>query len=185
MSLVIVFMQARIAGPLVELVSAHEQSVDPLLLQLAEAWKVAETQLGPEGLAKAQQAEAEDGEEEEGRVEDDPIDMRMEVEDLMEGLGGSKAAQLRQQQVLATMMKSAKRKMEQTSGSEGSKKAKKGEEQGGPSFTARLEAQREAGVAAGQAKDAAAFIPSPKWTGAKPGYAFKKGPQGQGYYVDR
>lgn len=33
-------------------------------------------------------------------------------------------------------------------------------------------------------QQAAAFIPAKKFTGAKPGYVFKKGPEGVGYYVD-
>ena len=32
--------------------------------------------------------------------------------------------------------------------------------------------------------DAPTYIPAPKFEGSKPGYYFKKGPQGLGYYID-
>jgi hypothetical protein len=32
--------------------------------------------------------------------------------------------------------------------------------------------------------DADTFVPSSKWSGARPGYVFKKGPTGLGYYLD-
>jgi hypothetical protein len=39
-------------------------------------------------------------------------------------------------------------------------------------------------AAAAAAAPAPAFQPSPTFTGARPGYVFKRGPQGQGYYKD-
>jgi U3 small nucleolar RNA-associated protein 14 len=43
---------------------------------------------------------------------------------------------------------------------------------------------QEGALAAGPAEAQPAFIPSRCWAGTRPGYAFKKGRHGQGYYLD-
>jgi hypothetical protein len=65
-------LQARLAGPVAELLQAHCQSVDPNLLALAEAWQQAEAALAAQGKsvdalaagAAAAGSDDDDGEEE-------------------------------------------------------------------------------------------------------------------------
>lgn len=67
--------QAKLAAPLVDLLRAHNQAVDPNLLQLSEAWAQAEAALAAQGkspaaleaaAAAAADGQAEEEEEEEG-----------------------------------------------------------------------------------------------------------------------
>lgn len=167
--------------------------MDPNLVQLAEAWKQAEAQLGPEALAKAAAAAAgsEDGEEGpesgDGAMDvDDLIEARMAAADLNEGLGkkvsaagkkdkkGVSAAEGAQEQPAAKKQKAA---------GEGVEAGK------APSLQQRLEARKAEGVAVAKAKEAEAvtqlaFVPAPKWQGPRPGYFFSKGTLGLGYYLD-
>jgi len=62
--------QAKLAAPLIDLLSAHQQSIDPNLLQLSEAWQQAEAALQARGLTAAAlaaegRAEGDDEQEEE------------------------------------------------------------------------------------------------------------------------
>ncbi|KAG2491590.1 hypothetical protein HYH03_010157 [Edaphochlamys debaryana] len=69
---------------------------------------------------------------------------------------------------------------------QGQGKAKAGDVQMVPTTKEQRRALQAAAAAAAADGGAAArpFVPSAKWAGAKPGYAFKKGPQGVGYYLD-
>ena len=46
--------QAKVSGPLVDLLSEHEQSLDPNLVQLAEAWQEAVVRAGGESALEEQ-----------------------------------------------------------------------------------------------------------------------------------
>jgi hypothetical protein len=65
-------LQARLAGPVADLLQAHGQSVDPNLLALSEAWQQAEAALAAQGKSVDQLAAAaagsddDEGEEEHG-----------------------------------------------------------------------------------------------------------------------
>lgn len=48
--------QAKLAGPIVSLLEAHGQAVDPNLLALADAWRQAEAALAAQGRALPQPA---------------------------------------------------------------------------------------------------------------------------------
>ncbi|GIM00392.1 hypothetical protein Vretimale_5179 [Volvox reticuliferus] len=88
---------APLAPPLLELLRAHDQAVDPNLVALAAAWKVAEEKLGGKGVAAAQAddtgGDGEDDDEGDGRAAgaSERLSLAEEVliaaEDLMEGLG--------------------------------------------------------------------------------------------------
>ena len=61
-------MQAKLAAPLIALLNAHHQTIDPNLLLLSEAWGRAEAALKAQGRStaalEAAAAAAEEGEEE-------------------------------------------------------------------------------------------------------------------------
>ncbi|KAL6764959.1 P-loop containing nucleoside triphosphate hydrolase protein [Haematococcus lacustris] len=256
---------ARIAGPLIQLLQQHEQAIDPNLAQLADAWQQAEERVGAAALATAAALAAREGRGEvrpegevsesedeevggEGAVPDDPWDARMEVEDLMEGLGTSKASNdngvkanpgkkrgrekvgsgpqpgqvgeeeqvpaatahrvsastgngsAHNSEVQAAMMQ-ALALANGTKAKKQRRKAEAGEEAGdgpkqnlsGPSSMAqRLAVAVARGTATAQSQASASreavgqppFIPSQRFAGARAGYAFKKGPDGMGYYRD-
>lgn len=62
-------LQAKLAGPIVELLQQHDQAIDPNLMQLAEAWRQVEAALAAQGkplpdAAAAAAGEADDDEQE-------------------------------------------------------------------------------------------------------------------------
>ncbi len=181
---------AKISGPLVKLLSAHGQTLDPNLVQLASAWREAVAKAGGEAELEARiNAEAGkgpagkgDGEESFGEEEDrdrldELMEERMQAADISEGLRN--AGILRK--------KKAKKGSSKSDGVNARLAA--GAEEPLLSMQQRLSKAKTAGVAeavrrASAAEPSLAFSPSAKFVGARSGYVFKKGPLGLGYYRD-
>lgn len=89
---------ARIAPDLVACLKEHDQSLDPNLVQLADAYSVVLAKLGPEALAKSEAAAAETGQEGSGDDEDDDEAAAEEAvllaDDIGEGLSSVAAGQV-------------------------------------------------------------------------------------------
>ncbi|GAB4823853.1 hypothetical protein N2152v2_010899 [Parachlorella kessleri] len=193
---------APLAEPLLGLLRQHDQAVDPNLLKLAQAYQLAAQRLGlaagaageevltrPQtddvlrtlGLktkqerkrrrkSDQQQLEAE-GDEEEEEVEE-------EEENLVgsgRGVGGAPCS---------------RGTRGGTDGKEGEGEGKRGAKQAQRAQQAEhAAAGDDAGVAERGASDDAGeerpfFMPSKTFKGSRPGYAFKKGLKGLGYYLD-
>lgn len=60
----LLLLQAKLAGPVVELLQQHGQAIDPNLMQLAEAWKQVEAALQAQGKS-VPDTPAEEADEEE------------------------------------------------------------------------------------------------------------------------
>lgn len=125
----------------------------------------------------------------------------MDVEDLGEGLRGPRPLKgqkhtLQQQQGLSDGQQAAKKSKKMAAKEESGSDDEEGFDRAGTSLQSRLAKAHANGAAAaalkaaseGSAKSKAGqvpFVASPKFAGARPGYCFRKGAQGLGYYVDK
>eukprot|EP00887_Chlorella_sp_A99_P004705 scaffold4.g4705.t1 len=195
----------------------HRRAVDPNLVKLAAAFRIAAAKLGWSGTdgagsaggagteaeakaeAKAEAvAEAEAGEERpSGRPEPEgggggarAPTAAPRKEDVLRELGLKSAAQKK-----AERRRAAKRGRAAAGGGagggSGSEGEGEGEESGAPAPAGRRPLRQGPPAAGGEGAGAGgegaarpAFVPARRWGGAIDGYAFKKGPQGQGYYLD-
>ena len=113
----------------------------------------------------------------------DEDEERMKADDLSEGLGQQRRG------------KKAKAGKKTAAAQDGKGNAPGADEaigrqlEGAPlSMQQRLVKAKLVGISEGQVKESAralAYIPSPKFTGARPGYMFKRGGLGLGYYHDQ
>lgn len=174
---------ARLAPPLVQLLQQHGQALDPNLAKLADAWRTAADKLASLGDALGDAcccvvaAGLAGGfalhlhQPTDGTVHCPPAGEEAAVpdrDDVLRQLG------------MPTAQQKKKQKRDQA--------ARLGE-RGGDASTPQQAPLGGQGAAAAAAAAAAAeaqpaFVPSRAWGGERPGYAFKKGLQGQGYYLD-
>lgn len=76
--------QARLAAPLISLLQAHGQAIDPNLMQLAEAWEQAEAALAAQGKSAAAAAAALEGDTDADEDEEEgPGKLAVVAEDLL------------------------------------------------------------------------------------------------------
>ncbi|GLC40197.1 hypothetical protein PLESTM_001013500 [Pleodorina starrii] len=233
---------APLAPPLLELLQAHGQAVDPNLAVLAAAWKVAEEKLGGSAAARAAAAAAAGGGDASGDGDEDGEDddegdaaaaaaeageglslaeeVLLAADDLMEGLGPQDALAIAAivKKKLAGGGKGARKHSEAPPAggaaaadvSRPGKKQRREAEEEAPELAAavakkgregdtqlvptskeqrqamqRNQQQQQPGGGCGVAGRQAAFVPAKAFSGAMAGYAFKKGPQGLGYYLDK
>lgn len=179
---------APLAGPLLRLLRDHDQSIDPNVVKLSEAYEVAAEKLGlpvntgyygagTDGTASA--SAGEDGAAVGGGGESDYARekaLRPATDDVLRELDMKSKIQKKKDRV-AEAKRDKKRKAEK----------KEPETESDSEVEDASDEDKVAtrnGIAKKKAAAAPEFVPYKKFSGARPGYVFKKGGLGVGYYLD-
>ncbi|GAX80336.1 hypothetical protein CEUSTIGMA_g7774.t1 [Chlamydomonas eustigma] len=191
---------AKIAGPLVDLLNAHSQAIDPNLVQLAEAWKNAAECVGGESALEAQLRDKggdleEDNEEHLHGAQPSKNNLD-EALDISEGLRATSALKKLLGKGAKNKGKCSKANKQNAFGSIPHVSS----ELIGPSTTSggcrdkKVQPNKDVQNATLSSQpvkikftdshEKPDFKPSSKFAGAKPGYVYKTGPSGLGYYRD-
>lgn len=169
---------APLAQPLLDLLQAHDQPVDPNLVKLAEAYAIAAKKLSIEpssAAAAVSRAKPEGNEDEED--EEERVALRPATEDVLKELNlKTKAQKKRDKAAEKTREKKRKAREEVADHASSDDGGDSDEQPSGTAATARLPV--------GDAPHAE-FLAAKRFAGAKPGYVFKRGGMGVGYYLDR
>ncbi|PRW59081.1 DEAD-box ATP-dependent RNA helicase 20-like [Chlorella sorokiniana] len=178
---------ARLAPPVVELLEAHGQAVDPNLVKLADAFRIAAEKLGLVAGATGEAAAQPDR---------DDVLRSLGMKTQQQKKKERQAAKRQQQKGGAAAAAAADSEDEAASSSDEEEDQQQGRSQHGDQQAPagqQQQAQHGGSAAAGQQQrrqlppdelEPVAFIPSKTFTGARPGMVFKKGPRGLGYYID-
>lgn len=182
---------AAVAQPLIDLLQQHGQAIDPNLVKLANAYAIAAKKLGlavavpsKQPLKEKETSDAEDGsiensdeDEEEKEVVEKP-----RINDILHELGMKSKAHKK---------KKNKKASDAQPKSDNSDIEEDDDEEDVPpriKTTAAIAKKKQKTDKVQKTdikpKEAAEFIASKKFAGAKPGYVFKKGYAGVGYYND-
>jgi ATP-dependent RNA helicase DDX5/DBP2 len=203
---------APLAGSLLGLLREHDQSVDPNLVKLAEAYEVAAKKLGlplrnDSGDANGRTkkgvvaAEEEDNDNEDDDSVEDMFDPkkranRPATEDILRELDMKTKAQKRKDKLIEAKQEKKKQKRELAAKDAEDEESSSDEEEEDDVYSSDSDISEDKGgvtkkKAGNNGSSAAAtpaarpeFVASKKFSGARPGYVFKKGGMGVGYYVD-
>ena len=211
---------APLAGSLLSLLREHDQSVDPNLVKLAQAYEVAAKRLGlpVNGTSKKSTGGnagdgggSDDDEDNEGDDDDELLDNSLDPklkanrpapEDVLRELDMKSKAQKKKDKSIEAKKEQKKKKKEQAAAAAGQvseEEESSSDEEEEESFTSddsdnEDEDEDEGGnvtknkgrkkTSSSAGADRPEFLPFKKFSGARPGYVFKKGGMGVGYYVD-
>ncbi len=189
---------APLAGSLLSLLREHDQSVDPNLVKLAEAYEVAAKKLGlplsSNGMAGSKKKGVNggdgDNDEDDGDLDPRKKENRPATEDILRELDMKTKAQKRKEKLIEAKQEKKKKKRESAAEAAGEDlsaeeiiSSSEDEDSSGDDS----DASDDEGTATKKGRKnpaPAEFLPSRKFSGARPGYVFKKGGMGVGYYLD-
>lgn len=197
---------APLAGSLLGLLREHDQSVDPNLVKLAQAYEVAAKKLGlpltggKGGCEAVENGGSKEKEEKEERADIDGDFSRLKpnrpaTEDILRELDMKTKAQKRRDKLIEAKQEKKRKNRELAAEAAGKEFSEEEEEEESSSSDDDIisdsdvfEGDDNSSKKKGGKKFSAAaipeFLPFKKFSGARPGYVFKKGGMGVGYYID-